>query len=171
MRSLFIAARCLFLGGLLASASASASNESLSFRRTPSGSIEAVVSGMTDGCPPVFLPPESIASAATTITITSYSESGLCSLPFTPIPYSVTADLGILANQTYQVIWIQPFDVGDPLQLSAVLVPAAIGGGAAAPVPALSWWGLAVLTLMLAALSLRRTPRSRIRRAPNCQTL
>jgi len=140
---------CVFLGCLLASASASASNESLSFRRTASGSIEAVVSGTTDGCPPIFLPPDGVVAIGATLTITSQVAGGGCYLPHTPMPYSVTADLGILANQSYQVVWNQPFDAGAPLQLSAALSPAAIVGGTVAAAPALSWWGLAAMGLAL----------------------
>ena len=151
MRSLsgVLGIQCVFLGCLLASASVSASNESLSFKRTASGSIEAVVSGITDGCPPVFLPPNAIAVDGATVTITSSVESWLCFLPQAPVSYIVTGDLGILANQSYQVVWNQPFDAGAPLQLSGVLLPAAIVGGTVVAAPALSWWGLAVLGLAL----------------------
>ena len=136
--------------GLFASTSASAFDESLSFRRTSSGSIEAVVSGLTDTCGFVFLSPAVATIQGSTISIISPDGSGLCSIPiYPPRAYSVATDLGILPGESYQVVWSEAVDNGTTLQLSATLTPAAITGGAAMPAPALSWIGLAVLALML----------------------
>jgi len=145
--------RCIFLACLFAPASALATDESLSFRRTASGSIEALVSGITTGCEYVFLPPNEVAVEGATLTITSPGVSGMCYLPHPPTRYSVTADLGILQAQRYQVVWNQPVEVGEALQLSAVLLPAAIVGGGAISAPTMSWWGLSVLTLVLGAFA------------------
>lgn len=148
--------QCIFLGCFLVSASASASNESLSFRSTPSGSIEAVVTG-TDGiCDVVFLPTNQVTLEGATITITSPDGLRNCPLPGAPRPYEVATDLGILHEQRYDVVWNQPVSGGMTHQVSAVLVPAAIVGGAVAmPAPTLSWWGLALLTLVLGTFAVR----------------
>jgi hypothetical protein len=143
----------VLLVGLFASTSASASNESLTFRRTATGSIEAVVSGTTTGCDVFFYPSNAVTVEGGTVTITSLEASGDCPLPHTLTPYEVTADLGILAAQSYQVVWNQPFVAGNVVQVSAVLVPAAVVGGVAISAPTLSWWGLTVLTLMLGAFA------------------
>ena len=146
----------LFLGCIFASTPALAVDESLSFRRTASGSIEAVVSGGDNLCGEVFWPANQVTIEGGTITINSPERERDCSLPRDPpLPYSVTADLGTLPAQRYDVVWNQTLSVGGPLQVSGVLVPAAIGGTAAMSAPTLSWWGLAVLALVLGALALR----------------
>lgn len=158
MRILFrvLGTHCFVLGCLLASASASASNESLSFRRTPSGSIEAVVSGTDSICDVIFLPPNQVTLEGETLTITSPDGGRDCPIPGGPSPYEIATDLGILLGERYVVVWNQPVAGDVTYQVSAVLVPSAIVGGAVAmSAPTLSWWGLALLALVLGAFALR----------------
>lgn len=156
MLSRVLVMRCAFLGCLLASASASASNESLSFRSTPSGSIEAIVSGTDSICDVIFLPSIQVTLEGETLTITSPDGLRFCPIPGAPRPYEVATDLGILRAQRYVVVWNQPIDGGVTHQVSAILVPSAIVGGAVAmSAPTLSWWGLAALALALGAFAIR----------------
>lgn len=146
--------------GLFASTSASAFDESLSFRRIAPGSIEATVSGLTDTCLPIFAPANEVAIEGASISITSIEGGSVCGLPlYPPLAYRVTADLGILTGQSYHVVWTQPLDNGTTLQLSANLNPAAVGGGQAVDAPTLSWWGLGILTFALGALAVRQRRR------------
>lgn len=147
--------------GLSASTIASASNESLSFRRTASGSIEAVVSGSTDTCDRVFLGPAEVTIEGTSIAIASPDGAVGCTIPiYPPRAYSVVADLGVLSSQSYHVVWSEAVDNGTMLQLSADLNPAAVGGGVqAVSAPTLSWWGLGLLTLALGVLATRQRRR------------
>lgn len=151
------AVQWVLFGCLFVSASASAFDESLSFRRTASGSIEAVVSGFNIGCAYDFLPPNQITLQGGTFTITAPTVIVRnCTIPTSHDPYSVTADLGILHGQSYDVVWNQPLDSGAVAQLTAVLSPSAIGGGVVAmPAPTLSWWGLALLAFVLSAFAMR----------------
>ncbi|MEO5561615.1 MAG: hypothetical protein ABIR10_18255 [Dokdonella sp.] len=156
MLSRIRAMQWVLLGCLFVSASASATDESLSFRRTASGSIEAVVSGRDNLCGEIFWPANQVTIEGGTITINSPEQQRDCSLPRDPpLPYSVTADLGTLPAQRYDVVWNQTLSVGGPLHVSGVLVPAAIGGAVAMSAPTLSWWGLALLALVLGAFALR----------------
>jgi hypothetical protein len=144
---------------LLASTIASAFNESLSFRRTASGSIEAVVSGMTDLCGPVFYAPNEVSVEGATVAINSGDASVSCPLPASPRPYLVTADLGMLTGRSYQVVWSENWS-GTTLQISGELIPAALaGGGQPVSAPALSWPGLGLLTLALGVLASRQRRR------------
>src|ERR1019366_3861855 len=83
---------------MMPSASLFAYNESLAFRRTPSGTIEAVVYGLSDGpaCQTEFVPPNSVLVSGSTITITSPYTAYTCGIPPPPAPYQVAADLGVL---------------------------------------------------------------------------
>lgn len=100
------AVQWVLFGCLFVSASASAFDESLSFRRTSSGSIEAIVSGFNIGCAYVFLPPNQIAHQGTTVTIAAPTAIVRnCTIPTSYDPYNVTADLGILQGQSYDVVW------------------------------------------------------------------
>ena len=143
---------------LLVSMPASAFNESLTFRRSANGSFQAVVSGLSDGpsCETEFVPPSDVQIAAATITITSPYESYACSIPQTATPYQVMADLGPLSGASYEVTWTE-----GELQLTGVLVPAALGTVFGAPT--LTSWSLAALVMLLAAFALHRSRRKLIR--------
>jgi hypothetical protein len=147
---------------MLPSASLFAYSETLSFRRTPSGTIEAVVSGYNDGpfCETEFVPPTSISISGTTISIESPYTAYFCGLPFTPSRYSVTADLGALTGGPYQVTWTE-----GPLSVSGTLVPDSL---VPISIPTLSTFALTVLALVLVAVALcfnRRLSRDEIEQA------
>jgi hypothetical protein len=137
------------VGALSAGSTAQASEEILTFRQSPGGGIEAVVSGLDDGpgCAPEFVAPSSVVVEGTAITITSSNNEVLCTLPQTPVPYEVVADLGLLTGDRYDVTWEQ-----NSMVLTAVLVPSAVVGGPAAPVPMLSLPG--ILALLLSVITL-----------------
>ncbi|MEP7042983.1 MAG: hypothetical protein ABI843_07960 [Dokdonella sp.] len=133
---------------MFASATVPASDESLSFRRAASRSIEAVVSGLTDTCDYVFLSPDEVTIEGTTITIVSPDSTGTCYMPAFPLrTYSGTADLGALAGERYSVFWNQPVNSGDTLQLTGSPTRAGIGGTAVISAPTLSWAGILFLML------------------------
>jgi hypothetical protein len=140
-------ASALFLLG----STAQASEEILSFRQSSAGGIEAVVSGRNDGpgCAPEFVPPSSVVVNDAVVTITSPDIADSCTLPLPPVPYEVVADLGVLIGDRYDVTWEQ-----GPLSVSAVLVPAAVVGGPAAPVPMLSLPGILALLLSVIAFAM-----------------
>src|SRR5690349_7651267 len=105
------------------SASSFAYNESLSFHLTQAGTIEAVISGLSDGpeCKTEFISPISMVVSGNAVTITSPYTDYFCGLPLPPAPYQVTADLGTLSGPSYQVTWTE-----GPLVVSAMLVPDAL---------------------------------------------
>lgn len=159
-----VVAHCIVLGGLLASTTAWAYDESLSFRRSASGSIEAVVSGLDLGCAVVFAPPNQVTLQGSVYTVSAPEITvSDCFLPNGPGPYSVTADLGLPHGQRYDVVWNQPTDSGS-LQLTAVLVPANVVGAAPVSLPTLSLWALSALAFLLATFAVlqRRFTRSRM---------
>jgi hypothetical protein len=122
-------------------------NETLSFRITPSGTIEAVVSGLNDGpsCQTEFVPPNSVIVGSNTITITSPYTFYFCGLPASPVHYEVVADLGVLTGSSYQVTWSE-----GPLMVSATLVPSALTPNDPNPVPAMSWPSIVMSALAVA---------------------
>lgn len=144
--------RGYFLSGILLlltfSPVAQASDEVLTFQASPARGIEAVVSGLNDGpgCVPEFVAPSSVVVEGTAITITSLNDEVLCTLPQTPVPYEVVADLGHLTGDRYDVTWEQ-----GSMSLTGVLVPAAVVGGPPAPIPTLSLAGILALLLSVAA--------------------
>jgi hypothetical protein len=147
---------------LAAGSSAYAYDDSLSFRSSPSGGVEAVVSGMSDGpdCRPEFEPPSSVQIVGASVVIDSPDEVRACFIPFAPVAYQVVAQLGVLAGPRYDVVWNQ-----GALQLTGVLIPAALAA-AYVPLPTLSrpWlfvFGLALLAVGLFTLS--SAHRSRLR--------
>ncbi len=134
----------LVVGLMSAFAPAHALDEALSFRRSPLGGFEAVVSGRSDGpgCELEFLPPASVQVDGTSISITSPFDDRGCFLPMAPVPYQVVAELGVLAAPSYDVTWTQ-----NSLQLSGTLVTGSVGG--AVSLPAISSWYMAILVLSL----------------------
>jgi hypothetical protein len=128
----------------------SAFNETLSFRRTPVGTIEAVVSGLSDGpaCQTEFVPPNSVVVAGNIVAINSPYFSHLCGIPFPPNPYAISVDLGALAGGPYQVTWTE-----GPLSVSGTLIPDSLP--ALVPVPVATPAAMAALILLIAA----STPR------------
>lgn len=135
----------LVVGLMSAFAPAHALDESLSFRPSPIGGIEAVVSGRSDGpgCEVEFLPPSSIEVDGTSISIASPYDDRGCFLPMAPVPYEVVAELGVLAAPSYDVTWTQ-----NSLELHGTLVPGSLAGGIVA-LPMLSPAALIVLGLLL----------------------
>jgi hypothetical protein len=105
----------------LPSARLLAFNDSLSFRLNPSGVVEAIVSGLNDGCSVGFGAPSSVTVTGLHIAITSPPASNACFLPLPAIPYQVIASLGPLSPATYEVTWAQ-----DSLVLAAQLSPSAL---------------------------------------------
>ncbi|HJT96672.1 MAG TPA: hypothetical protein VJ696_00010 [Rhodanobacteraceae bacterium] len=116
---------CLLPFLLALSTTASALDESLSFRRTADHGLEAVIDGISDGpgCQQEYLSPTSLIIDETTIAISSPADETGCFLPLTPHPYRMIEPLGSLAGDRYDVIWTQP---GLP-DLTGVLVSDDIG--------------------------------------------
>jgi hypothetical protein len=138
------AAFCIALS--LLSQSAVADSESLSFRLTSSGQVEAVVSGLrTNQCGFVFLPATSIAIVGNSISITSPNPPPPpCDMPIVPPqPYEVVANLGVLTEASYSVTWTKG------VVLSAQLVLASLGPQA---VPALNTHGLVLIAMLIGLL-------------------
>ena len=114
-----------FLIGLsLAGQPAFALNEFLYFRLTPSGAIEAVVTGDdAGGCAFRFLTPTRVDITSNSVTIVSpLFPLNPCIPPGPPYPrYEVVANLGALQAPVYNVTWRQGPDI-----LSAMLTPSAL---------------------------------------------
>ena len=128
----------------LLSTPAMADSESLSFRRTPSGEIEAVVSGLlTNECGFRFLAPTSVTIVGGSIAIVSPNIPPLpCFTPIVPPrPYEIVANLGLLPASSYAVTWTQ-----GPTVLSAQLSPADL---APVAVPTLGQYALILTALAL----------------------
>ena len=126
----------------LPSAPVLAFNDSLSFRINPNGDVEAVVSGMTDGCRVEFHAPSSVIAAGLDIAITSPSFNA-CFLPLPVSNYQVVANLGPLAPATYHVIWTQdPHVLAGHVSPAALLPPSNVNYTAMWWNPAESGWGL-----------------------------
>lgn len=122
---------------------AMADGESLSFRLTPSGEVEAVVSGLrTNHCGFTFVPATSTAIVGSSISINVPPPP--CNMPIVPPqPYEVVANLGVLAGASYTVTWTQG------VVLSAQLVPAWLLPRA---IPALGTYGLMLTAVLIALL-------------------
>lgn len=137
--------------------SAFAFDESLSFRASANGNIEAVVSGLSDGpgCQSEFLAPTSVEVNGSVITITSPPDPDLCALPFEPKPYRVVANLGHLAGQSYQVTWSQ----GSALRLTGQLVPSALRVNTD-PAPALSLFATILMMFCIVLVAARLQGRA-----------
>ncbi|HET6546646.1 MAG TPA: hypothetical protein VFG55_07875 [Rhodanobacteraceae bacterium] len=145
---------------LSVSTHAYALDEILSFRSSPLGGVEAVVSGLSDGpnCAPEFLPPASVQIEETSISIVSPEPPSGCFIPLPAEPYQIVAELGPLPGPRYDVTWTQ-----DPLQVSGVLIPGDLAS-IYFPLPALSLWFLALLGFsfcVAGTIHLRAEMRSR----------
>jgi hypothetical protein len=135
----------------IAAQPARALNESLFFRLTSSGEVEAVVAGdNAGGCAARFLPPTSIAIIGNVVTIVSPDlPLNPCVPPGPPYPrFEVVANLGTLTAPLYIVTWSQ-----GPSVLTAALSPAAL---APQSVPTLGAGSLLATALLLAFLGMRR---------------
>lgn len=138
----------------LAAQSALAINETLYFRLTSSGAVEAVVAGEDYfGCIPRFLPPTSVAITGTSIAITSPVVPLLpCFPPPPPYPrYEVVANLGVLSAPLYSVTWTM-----GPTVLSASLSPGSLSPQG---IPTLGNFTLLTMTLLIAFFGMRRARR------------
>jgi hypothetical protein len=115
----------LLLGLFAVFASAHASDESLTFRKSSDGRFLAAIDGISDGpgCAPEYQPPASVEDVDGSITVTSPEDALGCFIPLDHRPYEVLADLGVLMGDRYDVTWTQP---GMP-DLTGVLVRAAVG--------------------------------------------
>lgn len=121
-------------------------NESLSFRRTPNGTIEAVVSGLSDGpaCETEFVPPNSLVVTGNVITINSPYIGYACPIPFPRSPYAIAVDLGALEGGPYQVTWTE-----GPLVVSGTLIPDSLPAPVGIPVSTPAAMVVMVLAIFL----------------------
>lgn len=162
----------LTIGFLLVVASAftpaHAFNDTVSFRLSPNGGFQAVVSGMEDGlgCRPEFPPPSSVQIIDGSIEVFSTNDPPGCFLPPDhELPYEVVAELGPLSDSVYHVTWTYSTDVYGTLHLTGVLVPSQLLGTPTIPLPTLSLplliaLGFGLFAVGLLGLSRRRRVRS-----------
>lgn len=129
-------------------------DESLSFRASSSGGIEAVVSGLSDGpgCRPQLLPPSSVDIRGSSISITSPNDEPGCFIPQYSRPYEVVAELGVLPEPRYDVSWT---DASDFLHVSGSVATGNVSG-VAVSLPVRSDWALILLAVVLLAAGLAR---------------
>ena len=138
---------------LFTASEASGYDETLSFRLTQTGTIEAVVSGVVHGFCDTgrWSEPTSITLTDNNIAIVSYVGE-LCGLPGPNVPYQVVANLGQLTLPLYGVTWS-----AGSATLTALLQPSVLA--LAISVPTMTEIGLiltAALIVMLATKAIRR---------------
>jgi hypothetical protein len=137
-----------------------ANNETLSFRYTAQGTIEAVVSESRIYCKYNFFEPSnSVSINGNIIAITSQPYGSYACFPLElPGRYEVVANLGKLNASVYQVTWSQPLFSGGALMISASLVPSSL---MPVSIPTLSWPSLIALAMQIAMITVWFTRRKR----------
>lgn len=102
----------IFAATLLSAQSALASNERISVSRSANGTIVARIDGLSPICPLLFLHFASTSTrVGTQISISTPTHVAMAVCPFTPdvdrqpLPYTLSADLGILADGVYALRW------------------------------------------------------------------
>ncbi|MFT3792605.1 MAG: hypothetical protein QM741_16410 [Rudaea sp.] len=132
-------------------------DETLTFRLNAQGEIEAIVTGLTrgfgcngQGASVEFDPPSSIAVSGNEILIVSVYKGGLCSIPRDPQVYQQVANLGYLEGSTYHIVWNE----GSPLPIRFLEATLNTSDPYSVTAPALSPWGLCMLLLSMAGVSL-----------------
>lgn len=102
----------MFAAMLLSAQSALASNERISVSRSANGTIVARIDGLSPICPLLFLHYASTSTRVGTqmsISTPTYVAMAVCPFPpdvdRQPLPYTLSADLGILADGVYALRW------------------------------------------------------------------
>ena len=133
------------------SPNAAAVDEQLSVRFAGGGQVQAVASGWIDHqCPVVIYPPQEITRTGMHFLLESPDIfPPPCDGPVDPpLPYEVTANLGVLEPGNYTLTWRQGQQWEDTIAFGVAPIRAA-------QVPATGWLAGFALALSLLALALR----------------